>query len=153
MQKYGDSNPSVVREGFQAGSSTSATTANQTMPATIGDLLKGEWYKGQYDALQKKQVQEYTDALMPTPFPLTLLTDQTDIKISTFVYMTHIILASVAVYFSIRASCGFNPKQFAAALLCPYLYLPYYMSLYGFSKVCGANINLKKNQQRLEEAD
>ncbi len=160
MQKYGDSNPSVVRESFQTGPApaplASAATTSTVVGTTIGDLLTAKYYQTQYDELKKKEVKEYTDYMMPSPFPINLLysgDENGQVKVSTFVFLTHIVLASVAVYFSIRASCGFNPKQFAAALVCPYLYLPYYMSLYGFSKVCGSNINLKKNAARLEEAD
>ncbi len=164
MQKYGDSNPSAVREGFQATSTSpsspsplaSAATTSTVVGTTIGDLLTAKFYQTQYDELKRKEVKEYTDYMMPSPFPINLLysgDENGQVRVSTFVFLTHVVLASIAIYFSIRATCGFDPKNFAAALICPYIYLPYYMSLYGFNKVCSSNVRMKKNAAELAEAD
>ncbi len=143
MQKYPDSGP-AMREGFQVASAPAPGT-------TIGQLLTSQWYKDQYTALKAKELKEYTDATFKPPIYDWFYDEP--IKISTFVFLTHVILASIAIYFSIRATCGFDAKNFFAALICPYLYLPYYLSLYGLAKVCSSNLNLKRNAAALAEAD
>jgi hypothetical protein len=144
MQKYPDSGP-AMREGFQVSKAPAPG-------ATIGDLLRGEWYKNQYNALKAQELKEYTDATFQPPLADWFFEDP-NFKISTFVFITHVVLGAIAIYFSIRATCGFDAKNFFAALFCPYIYLPYYLSLYGLAKVCSSNLNLKRNAAALAEAD
>jgi len=149
MQRYPDSGPSTTirrTEGFATAPTGAVGEAKGT---NIGNLIDLAWYQGQWASLKEQELKKYLDETIHIPIVDWIWTP----TVSTFVFYTHIVLACVAVYFSIRATCGFDGKNFFAALVCPYLYLPYYLSLYGVNKICSTNVRMKKNAAEYAEAD
>jgi hypothetical protein len=160
MQRYPDSGPSNAArrtEGFapatatapmpaSSGSTTATSLTTVPPPITFGSLLNIDWYKKQYTDLSATDIHYYLDTPVDIPYLSILIGTPT---VSIFVFYTHIILACLAIYFSVRARCGFNAAHFTSAAICPYLYIPFYLSIYGFHKVCAQNIKAKRNAQAL----
>lgn len=163
MQRYPDSGPSNAArrtEGFQGvpapaprvggppappvGGGAAATVTEPTI--TFGSLLNTDWYKKQYLDLSATDINYYLDTPVDIPFLSILIGTP---SVSIFVFYTHIVLACVAIYFSVRARCGFNAAHFTSAAICPYLYIPFYLSMYGIHKVCAQNIKAKRNANAL----
>jgi hypothetical protein len=149
MQRYPDSGPSNAArriEGFAPAPSPATTATTEPSPITFGNLTTWSWYKKQYTDLSATEINYYLDTPVDIPYLNILIGTPT---VSIFVFYTHIVLACLAIYFSVRARCGFNAAHFTSAAICPYLYIPFFLSIYGFHKVCAQNIKAKRNAQAL----